>query len=446
MSTATQEPKSLSPDLSGGGFNKGNALQRLGTFCLVAFPFLDLFLFRYTFRLFPGPLGYGPFLCMYALLPFWVLRFRFPIRVALTLGLVGLIGSSGVLEGIVTSREFIKILGSLVLPYLYYWYLWQHLGEDVIRGFRLYLKGAFVVSMLGLLIFLDSLFPVGIYAALSAFIKINLTPAAFGIRIASTLGEPTYFANSVAPAGLFALWRLFFRQPDFDAYLKGQGLWLKRWQALAILVALVLTYSTMALVGLLVSFALILLIKRQLRTLLFSGFLVLLTLTIARSVPEINERLVGLQNASEVAETDVHGSSAILYNHAAITWENFSRNPWIGGGLGSHPVATKKYSILRNTTAFAYAEQNAPDASSMFLRITSELGLFGILLTLFFLRTQYFKVQLHDHEGLVMKLISAAFLVTLLLQLFRQGNFILNGFPFFVYGYFFAYQQFKSLN
>ena len=210
--------------------------------------------------------------------------------------------------------------------------------------------------------------------------------------------------------------------------------------------ALVLTYSTMALVGLLVSFALILLIKRQLRTMLFSGFLVLLTVTIARTVPEINERLVGLRNATEVADTNVHGSSAILYNHAVITWENFSRNPWVGSGLGSHPVATKKYGILRDTTAFAYAEQNAPDASSMFLRIASELGLFGILLTLFFLRTQYFKVQLYDHEGLVLKLISAAFLVTLLLQLFRQGNFILNGFPFFVYGYFFAYQQFKSLN
>ena len=300
--------------------------------------------------------------------------------------------------------------------------------------------------MVGLLIFLDSLLPVGIYAAFSAFLKINLTPAVFGIRIASTLGEPTYFANSIAPAGLFALWRLFFRQPDFDAYLQDRGLWLKRWQALAILVALVLTYSTMALVGLLVSFALILLIKRQLRTMLFSGFLVLLTVTIARTVPEINERLVGLRNATEVADTNVHGSSAILYNHAVITWENFSRNPWVGSGLGSHPVATKKYGILRDTTAFAYAEQNAPDASSMFLRIASELGLFGILLTLFFLRSQYFKVRFHDREGLVLKLISAAFLVTLLLQLFRQGNFILNGFPFFVYGYFFAYQQFKSLN
>ena len=146
---------------------------------------------------------------------------------------------------------------------------------------------------------------------------------------------------------------------------------------------------------------------------LFSGFLVLLTVTIARTVPEINERLVGLRNATEVADTNVHGSSAILYNHAVITWENFSRNPWVGSGLGSHPVATKKYGILRDTTAFAYAEQNAPDASSMFLRIASELGLFGILLTLFFLRTQYFKVQLYDHEGLVLKLISAAFLVTL---------------------------------
>ena len=140
---------------------------------------------------------------MYALLPFWVLRFRFPFRVALTLGLVGLVGSSGVL-GHRHLGEFTKVFGSLVLPYLYYWYLWQYLGEDVIRGFRLYLKGALIVSMVGLLIFLDSLFPVGIYAAFSAFLKINLTPA-FGIRIASTLGEPTYFANSIAPAGLFAV-------------------------------------------------------------------------------------------------------------------------------------------------------------------------------------------------------------------------------------------------
>ena len=447
MSTATREAKSISQGISGSEFTtKGNAIQQFCRFCLIAFPLLDLFLFRYTFSLFSGPLGYGPFICMYVLLPFWVLRFRFPVRVALTLGLIGLIGSSGVLEGVVESKEFIKVFGGLVLPYIYYWYLWQYFGEDVVRGFRIYLQGAFIVSAIGLVIFLDNLFPIGVYSTLSTFLKMNLTPAAFGIRIASTLGEPTYFANSIAPAGLFSLWRLFFQQSDFDTYLKRQGLWLKRWKAVAILLALMLTYSAMALVGLLVSFALILLIKRQFRTMLFSGCLVLLTLTIARSVPEIDQRLRGLRNASEVAETNVHGSSAILYNHTVITWENFNRNPWIGTGLGSHPVATEKYSILGGTTAFAYADQNAKDASSMFLRIASELGLFGIILTLFFLRTHYFKVQIHDHDELMLKLISSAFLVTLLLQLFRQGNFILNGFPFFVYGYFFAFKKFKSLN
>ena len=46
---------------------------------------------------------------------------------------------------------------------------------------------------------------------------------------------------------------------------------------------------------------------------------------------------------------------------------------------------------------------------------------------------------------LVIKHIQAAFLVTILLQLFRQGNFILNGFPFFVLGYYFCFKQSLTL-
>jgi predicted membrane protein len=107
-------------------------------------------------------------------------------------------------------------------------------------------------------------------------------------------------------------------------------------------------------------------------------------------------------------------------------------------------AATEKYSILGGTGLYAYELQNAKDASSMFLRIASELGLFGILLVLFFLVSHYFIVHKEDLDGLVLKMISAAFLVTILLQLFRQGNFILNGFPFYVYGYYFAWKQFKQ--
>lgn len=104
-------------------------LSRAWSFLLVAFPFIDIFLFRYSFRLFPGPLGYGPFLCMYVLLPFFMVRYKFHFRVAIALGLIGIVGSSGVVSGIVPLGEFVKVFGSLILPYLYYWYLWQYLGE-----------------------------------------------------------------------------------------------------------------------------------------------------------------------------------------------------------------------------------------------------------------------------------------------------------------------------
>ena len=419
-------------------------LGRMWAFLLVAFPFIDIFLFRYSFRLFPGPLGYGPFLCMYVLLPFFVVRHKFPFRVAIALGLVGILGSSGVVSGVVPTGEFVKVFGSLILPYIYYWYLWQYLGEDVSRGFRIYLTGTVIVSVIGLLVFVDSIIPFGFYNSFNSILRIAKSPAAFGIRISGTLGEPTYFANTIAPAGFFAMLRLFFKDSTLAERLKEHRLWMSSGSAILILLALSLTYSTIAFTGFLISIALHLVIRRQLRTLLVAPIVLMALFSVIQSIPEINARIEGLQNASEVANRDVHGSSAILYNHAVITWENFRRNPLFGTGLGSHVAATEKYTILENTMSSAYSEQNAPDASSMFLRIASELGLFGILLTFYFLARHYFVVSTGDTDGLILKMISAACLVTILLQLMRQGNFILNGFPFFVYCYYFAWKQFRS--
>lgn len=427
-----------------GSPKKKNLSERAWSVFLVAFPFMDIFLSRYSFQLFPGPLGYGPFLCMYALMPFFVVRYQFPVRVAAILALVGIIGSFGLLNEIVNQGDFIKVFGSLVIPYFYYWYLWQYLGEDVIKGFRIYLNLAVAASVFGLLQFVDSIIPFGFNEFVGSIIRIPTTPATFGIRVNSTLGEPTYFANTISPAGFFALFRLFFAESSLAQQAKKNGLWLSRKAAAVILIALVLTYSTMAFLGIFISLIFHLLIKRQIRALLFIPVVVFGLYSAATSIPEINERIEGLQNASAVEEEDIHGSSAVLYNHAIITWENFRRNPLFGTGLGSHAEATDRYTILRGTGLYAYTTQNATDASSMFLRITSELGLFGIFLILVFLIRNYFVVPEWEHEGLVLKMISAAFLVSILLQLFRQGNFILNGFPFFVFGYYLTWKQYRN--
>ena len=414
------------------------------TFLFAAFPFIDIFLFRNSFSLFTGPLGYGPFLCMYALLPIFVVRYKFPLKVVIALVVIGIVGSSGVVTGIVAVREYVKVIGSLILPYFYYWYLWQHLSEDVIRGFRIYLKGSVIVSIVGLLLFLDSIVDFGFFEFLSSVLHIGKHPASFGIRIASTLGEPTYFANTIAPAGFFAVCRLFFNDTALAQKLENCGLWLSRKSALLILTALVFTYSSMAFAGFVITAILLLLIKRQIRALIAIPIVTIGLMQLARTVPEINDRIEGLAHASQMANQSVHGSSAILYNHSIITWENFKRNPLVGSGLGSHVVASKKYSVLRGTSFDAISEMNAADASSMFLRIASELGLFGILLTLFFLIRNYFVAENSNLDSMVFKLISAACLITIILQLLRQGNFILNGFPFFVYGYFFARKSWEN--
>jgi hypothetical protein len=419
-------------------------LASLWTGAVLLFPFMDIFLSRYTFQLFPGPLGYGPFLCFYALLPVFLFRYPFPSRVMLTLLAVGAVGASGWLTGMISGGDFLKVFGSLLLPYLYYGYLWQYLDLDVRRAFGIYLKGATFIAGFGLFNFVDYVLGAGMGDLFKSLLSIQYSPAAWGIRIASTLGEPTYFANTIAPAGLFVIYRLFFADAKMIVHLEEAGLLLSRRSAWIILIALVFTYSTMAYLGILLAATFILLFQGQTRIalllpLVFYGFFFF-----AQQIPEVNERLEGILNADQVSEENIHGSSAILYNHAIITWENFQRNPLYGSGLGTHAEATVRFNILGDTMNAAYGEFNATDASSMFLRIASELGLFGVVLTLYFLFTHYFRVapETVTHDQLIFKLVSAACLVTIILQLLRQGNFILNGFPFFVYGYYYARRQY----
>ena len=421
-----------------------NALSKVSFLLVGLFPLLDIFLFRKLFTLFPGPLGYGPFLCMYALLPFFIARHKAPLQVGILLVLVGLIGSSGWLSGDVDLSLFIKSFGSLVLPYFYYWYLWQHYELDVTKAFHWYLKGANLVSMFGLVLFADSLVGFGLFKFLSQFFNLGREiPAFWGNRVIGSLGEPTYFANVIAPAAFFAIRRLFFAKSNLTQELDSSTIQLSKRAAACILTAQILTFSTIAYAGILLSLGFLFLFQRRIRSLLVFGVTAIVMMQTALSIPEIEMRISGLSSIGE-EDINVHGSSAVLYNHGVITWENFKQHPWVGTGLGSHTSATKKHTILRDTPLHAYAEQNAADASSMFLRIASELGLFGVMLCLLFLWKNHIPVPLNDPGKLMLKHIHTAFLITILLQLFRQGNFILNGFPFFVFGLYFSSIQFQK--
>ena len=400
--------------------------------------FIPIFLFRYTFLLFPGPLGYGPFIAFYLLLPIFFLKYRVPFREIAWVVFVLIVGASGAITGDIPTGVYIKVAGSIILPYVFYAYVWRHFEYDVERLFTIYLKGAYVISIIGLLLFIDSFLGNNLLHFLQSFIYIDIVDASFGIRLASLLGEPTYFANIVLPAGVVAMMRLVAKKNV------GIGIdYMTKRKAVVFTISLLLTYSAIAFLGLLLGGILLLLRHGAIRYAIVIPLILVIARIIIFQVPELEERYQGvLSVSSEKNQTgEFHGSSFILFNHAYITWMNLNENPLFGTGLGTHFLATDKFSLGNEGVEYHYRTQNAQDASSMLLRILSELGIFGGILVFIFLRRNFIPRVPDDP---VLWLISTAIFVTIVMQLLRQGNYILNGFPFFVLGFVFTRHEFNK--
>jgi hypothetical protein len=349
-----------------------------------------------------------------------------------------IVGASGAIIGDIPSGAYIKVAGSVILPYVFYAYVWRHFEYNVERLFTIYLKGAYVVSIIGLLLFIDSFLGDNLLNFLQLFIYIDLVDASFGIRLASLLGEPTYFANIVLPAGVVAMMRLVVKKE------KGIGIdFMTKRKAILFLISLLLTYSAIAFLGLLLGGIILLLRHGAIRYAISIPLILVIARIIIFQVPELEERYQGvLSVSSEKNQTgDFHGSSFILFNHAYITWMNLNENPLFGSGLGTHYLATDKFSLGNEGVEYHYRTQNAQDASSMLLRILSELGIFGGILIFIYL-SRNFIPRVPDDP--VLWLISTAIFVTIVMQLLRQGNYILNGFPFFVLGFVFTRHEFNK--
>ncbi|MCB0410712.1 MAG: hypothetical protein KDD29_10870, partial [Flavobacteriales bacterium] len=132
----------------------------------------------------------------------------------------------------------------------------------------------------------------------------------------------------------------------------------------------------------------------------------------------------------------------ILYNNYIIATKNFKENPLFGTGLGSHPIAFEKYSIAKHIKVHGF-NLNSADANSMLLRLISETGLFGVIIMFYIIIKFYIK---RDEEYETNHwLISNGILIMILLNLFRQGHYFLNGFPFFVLLYVYNYFDYQKL-
>jgi len=402
--------------------------------------FMPVFLFRYTFVLFSGPFGHGSYLGYYTLLPFFVSRYRFPWKMLLLFVPVLVTGWINVGQGHGDQDTFLKVALAFFTICLFYSYAWEYFGRDVKRVVKIYIRGAYWISWLGVVLWADLTFlSGGLTKLLQNFISVKITLEGGTVRLNSLLGEPNFFANVIGPAVLLSLNRLIF----------GGAHWGMSWRRHAvIIVAFVLCLSGMAFAGLVLSMVLLLINRGFFRHLVLGAIpLFFLMRAIMLSTPEFKDRydgMLSLMDGEEMVIGETHGSSIVLFMHARIAWMNFSARPLFGSGLGSHEVATERFvdQVLGHKWN-PYRMQNAKDANSMFLRLLSETGVYGAGIMLWLLFGRY--VPRRRSATSWHWLVSSAFSIAIVLNLIRQGNYILNGFPFFLWGYYHVWADNRRL-
>lgn len=380
---------------------------------------------------------YIGYLIYIVLLPGFIFRFGFNRALFFIFSVLLINGVVNIWAGNDTAPQFFKVFLGLFLSYSFYYYVFNEVNFEVENLFKWYLKASYFAALLGLFQFVS--YQIGFKAGYTFFGIFNKWGFAggglFGMRINSVFSEPTHLACVLAPAFFVSLYNLFNKQ----------GYYLSKWQGIAIIVVYILSFSGLGQAGIFLTFLFLAISYGLVRYIIILIPVTILTFNVLyNNVKDFRFRLDGLTSlfsGEKFIQGTTHGSSFILYNNYTVALKNFQTNPIFGTGIGSHPVAFEKYSLAKNfkTVGFNF---NGQDANSMFLRLMSETGLFGLLIFFIILVRCYVK---RDKEHLTYHwLISNGVLVMILLNLFRQGHYFLNGFPFFVLLYY--YNKVSYLN
>lgn len=334
-----------------------------------------------------------------------------------------------------------QVLGILITGTAYYLLIKVNRFK-IEKLFRIYLKIALIVACIGL--FQEFSFLIGFkkgYDYRWLIQKWGFFPATGGmLRVNSIFMEPAHFAISMAPAFFVSLSNIF---------KKNHFCLISKWKNIIIILTYVLTFSSIGYIAILLS--LILLFCHYIRKPKHLLFFLIIIFSLVYSAyyfsQEIRMRVddsISIINRSKKVYKS-HLSIYAIVSNTYIAYKSFIDNPLFGHGLGSHTVSYDKFVRTGLSGLFwqnGYPQVNKEDASSLFLRLISETGLFGITFFLYFI----FKYRLKDCNDKNLQIANNAIFILFILQLLRQGHYFYNGFFFFVWIYYFTYKTYIKAN
>jgi hypothetical protein len=425
--------------------NSNNLIAQKGTLrsgdlkysATVFFIYISVFVNSYVFFQEPFEFYIG-YLIYLLLLPGFILKFGINRSLFFIFLILFVTGIGSVLIGDNTAGLFFKVFTGLSLSYFFYYYVVLAFDYDIEKLFKWYLYGCYIAALIGIVQFIS--FQVGFEPGYNFKPPLNkwgvVKGGNFGIRINSIFGEPTYLGAVLSSAFFISVYNLFSKKPYY----------LNKFQGIVIIVVYILSFSGLGEVGILLTVIFLAISFGLFRYfIIFIPIAVLMVNFMYTNIKEFRERydgFVGLffeEKKFELGKT--HGSSFILYNNYVVATENFKTNFLFGSGLGSHPVSFDKYSIAKEIRTYGFSS-NSADANSMFLRLMSETGIFGLGIFIFLIFKCY--VRRNTEIDTSHWLISNGLLIMILLNLFRQGHYFLNGFPFFVIMYYYNHVNYQK--
>ncbi len=379
----------------------------------------SIVLFKEPFEFYVGYLIY------LILLPIFLVRYGFNKYLFIIFFVLLVNGVFNIIIGNDTAGQFIKVFTGLFLSYFFYYYVILEFKYDVEQLFKWYLYGCYIAAILGIIQFVS--FQLNFFWGYNFHWLFNKWGVAkggnFGIRVNSVFGEPTYLGAVLSAAFFVSIYNLFKKEPYY----------LTRFQSAIIVVVYILSFSGLGQTGIFLSLIFLAINFGLVRYIFIAipAALLLFNLLYNNS-KDFRERYDGVIQLFTTGKFELgktHGSSFILYNNYVVAMENAKNNPLLGSGIGSHPIAFEKYSIGKKIKVYGF-NLNSADANSMLLRLISETGLFGVVIFLFIIFKYY--VKRDENNDTFHWLVSNGVLVMILLNLFRQGHYFINGFPFFV--------------
>ena len=199
-----------------------------------------------------------------------------------------------------------------------------------------------------------------------------------------------------------------------------------------------LTFSALAYIAILVSLVLILINIQKPAQLMFLVLIPVFSCLAYGFVPgirlRVNDTFETLIGKKEAKFSNL--STYSLTSNGYVSMKCFQKSPLFGFGLGSHPISYER--IIHPGMAGGWYKGDAyglnkKSAGSMFFRLMSETGLFGLMVVLYFV----FGLRIKNINNINMYVLSNSIFTMFILQLIRQGHYFYNGLFFFVWMYYF---------